>query len=118
MLVPSLKLSLIRNLQSLYLPRHYTWIAISRDEGDVFVIAYGSSRRVGPSNEAVTGKGDGKMDGVDEEKEGGSVAAAAALCVATLKVRYGKQYIPGIYKLDMELKLVLGTAYRKPKDRL
>ena len=43
------------------------------------------SCRVGPSNEAVTGRGDGKMDGVDEENDGGSAAAAAAaLCVATL----------------------------------
>ena len=31
----------------------------------------------------MTGRRDGKMDGVDEEKEGGSAAAAAAaLCVA------------------------------------
>ena len=36
-------------------------------------------------------------NGVDEEKEGGSAAAAAAaLCVATPKARYEKQY-PGIY---------------------
>ena len=30
------------------------------------------------------------------------LAAASAVCVATLKARYEKQYI---YKLDMELKL-------------
>ena len=46
---------------------------------------HGGSRRVGPSNEAVTGRGDGKMDGVDEGKDGGGAAAAAApLCAATL----------------------------------
>ena len=47
---------------------------------------HGGSRRVGPSNEAVTGRGDGKkMDGVDEGKDGGGPAAAAArLCAATL----------------------------------
>ena len=45
----------------------------------------GGSCRVGPSNEALTGRGDGKMDGVDEGKDGGcAAAAAAALCVATL----------------------------------
>ena len=41
--------------------------------------------RVGPSNEAVTGRGDGTMDGVDEGKGGGGAAAAAApMCAATL----------------------------------
>ena len=46
---------------------------------------HGGSRRVGLSNEAVTGRGDGKMDGVDEGKDGGGAAAAAApLCAATL----------------------------------
>ena len=44
--------------------------------------------RVGPSNEAVTAKRDGKMDGVDEGKDGGvgAAAAAAALCVACYTV--------------------------------
>ena len=46
---------------------------------------HGGSRIVGPSNEAVTGGGDGKMDGVDEGKDGeGAAAAAAPLCAATL----------------------------------
>ena len=45
----------------------------------------GGSCRVGPSNEALTGRGDGKMDGVDEGKDGGGAAAAAApLCAASL----------------------------------
>ena len=37
-------------------------MAINRDGGGL-VIMRGGSRRVGPSNEAVTGRGDGKMDG-------------------------------------------------------
>ena len=46
---------------------------------------HGGSRRVRPSNEAVTGRGGGKMDGVDEGKDGGGAAAAAVpLCAATL----------------------------------
>ena len=45
----------------------------------------GGSCRVGPSNEALTGRGDGKMDGVDEGKDGGcAAAAAAALCCYTV----------------------------------
>ena len=40
-------------------------MAINRDGGSVFVIMHGGSRGVGPANEAVTGRGDGKMDGVD-----------------------------------------------------
>ena len=53
----------------------------------------------------------------DGWKAGVLLAAASAVCVATLKARYEKQYI---YKLDMELKLwmVRDIAYRKPKDRL
>ena len=46
-------------------------------------LMHGGSCRVDPWNEVMTGRRDGKMDGVDEEKEGGSAAAAAAaLCVA------------------------------------
>ena len=46
---------------------------------------HGGSRRVDPSNEVMTGRRDGKMEVMDEGKEGGSTAAAAAaLCVATL----------------------------------
>ena len=40
-------------------------MAINWDGGGVFVIMHGGSRRVGPSNEAVTGTGDEKMDRVD-----------------------------------------------------
>ena len=50
-----------------------------------FFFMHGGSRKVDPSNEVMTGRRDGKMDGVNEGKEGGSAAAAAAaLCVATL----------------------------------
>ena len=53
--------------------------------GGVFVIMHGGSCRVGPSNEAVTGRGDEKMDGVGYVKDGGVAASAVdALCVATL----------------------------------
>ena len=46
---------------------------------------HGGILRVDPSNEVLTGRRDGKMDEVDEGKEGGSAAVAAtALCVATL----------------------------------
>ena len=49
----------------------------------VFVFMRGDSRRVDPLNEVITGRRYGKMDGVDEGKERGSAAAAAAaLCVA------------------------------------
>ena len=58
-------------------------MTINCDGGDVFTIMHGGSRRVGASNEAVTGRGDGKMDGVHGGKDG-ACAAAAALCVATL----------------------------------
>ena len=45
----------------------------------------GGSQRGDPWNEVMTGRRDGKMDGVDDVKEGGSTAVAAtALCVATL----------------------------------
>ena len=47
-------------------------------EGCVFVFMHGGSRRVDPSNEVMTGGRYGKMDGVDEAKEGGSAAATAA----------------------------------------
>ena len=53
--------------------------------GVFFFFMHGGSRKVDPSNEVMTGRRDGKMDGVNEGKEGGSAAAAAAaLCVATL----------------------------------
>ena len=69
-------------------------MTINRDGGGVFVIVHGGTRRVGTSNEAVTGRRDGKIDGVDEGKERGSAAAAAAaLCVAIIKARYEKKYI-------------------------
>ena len=42
-----------------------TRMTINWDGGGVFVKMHGGSRRVGPSNEAVTGRGDEKMDGVD-----------------------------------------------------
>ena len=46
---------------------------------------HGGSRRVDPSNDVSTERRYGKMDGVDESKEGRSAAAtAAALCVVTL----------------------------------
>ena len=58
---------------------------LNRDGGCVFVFMYGDSRRVNPSNEAMTGRRYGKMDEVNEGKEGGSAtAAAAALCIVTL----------------------------------
>ena len=53
-------------------------MAINREGGGVFDVVHGGSRRVGPSNEAVTGRGDEKMDRVDEGKEAGNAAAAAA----------------------------------------
>ena len=62
-------------------------MSIYRNGGGVFVIGHGDSRTVGPSNEVRlgTGRGDGKMDRVDEGKKGGSaVAAAAALTVLLL----------------------------------
>ena len=59
----------------------------------------------------MTGRRDGKMEGVDEGKEGGSAAAAAAALCETAKA----QLYTSRYKLDMELKLVWGTACRKPK---
>ena len=50
--------------------------------GGVFVFMHG---RVYPSNEVMAGRRYGKMDGVDEGKEEGSAAdAAAALCAVTL----------------------------------
>ena len=53
---------------------------------------HGGGRRVGPSNEAVTGSADGKMDGVDEGKDGGGAAAAPApLCAATLLLSQQQQ---------------------------
>ena len=59
-------------------------MAINREGGGVFDVVHGGSRRVGPSNEAVTGRGDGKMDGVDEGKE--RVLLPLPLpCVGTLK---------------------------------
>ena len=55
---------------------------------------HGGGRRVGPSNEAVTGRGDGKMNGVDKGKDGGGAATAAVCCytavvaAATAAVRH------------------------------
>ena len=48
---------------------------------------------------------------MDEGKVGGSAAAAAAALCETAKA----QLYTSRYKLDMELKLVWGTACRKPK---
>ena len=60
-------------------------MAINWDGRGVFVAMHGGSRRIGPSNEAVTGRGDEKMDGVDSGKDGGGAdTAVAALGVATL----------------------------------
>ena len=71
---------------------------------------HGGSRRVGPSNEAVTGRGDGKMDGVDEGKDGGGAAAAAApLCAATLLLSL-QQLLLFVIVCRM-LKLVPGSWY-------
>ena len=59
---------------------------------------HGGSCRVDPWNEVMTGRREGKMDGVDDGKEGGTaVAAAAALCIATLKARYQEQYISSMW---------------------
>ena len=64
---------------------------------------HGGSRRVGPSNEAVTGRGDGKMGGLDEGKDGrGAAAAGAPLCAATLL-------------LSLQLLLLLVIVYRMVK---
>ena len=43
-------------------------MAINRDRGGVFVIAHGGSRRVDPSNDAVTGRGVKRMDGWTQER--------------------------------------------------
>ena len=59
---------------------------LNRDGGCVFVFMYGDSRRVNPSNEAMTGRRYGKMDGVDEEKEGGRAAAAVAALVCCYSI--------------------------------
>ena len=89
LLVPSLKLCFIctrYEVDKAY-TINYTILGwpLTGMGGSVFVIVHGGSRTVGPSNEAVSGRGGGKMDGMDEGKEGGSAAAAAAaLCVATL----------------------------------
>ena len=67
-------------------------MAINWDGRGVFVAMHGGSRRIGPSNEAVTGSADGKMDGVDEGKDGGGAAAAPApLCAATLLLSQQQQ---------------------------
>ena len=52
----------------------------------VFVFMHGGSRRVNPSNEVMTGRRYGKMDGVDEGKEGGRAAAAAATLVCCYSI--------------------------------
>ena len=46
-----------------------------------------------------------QYNGVDEGKEGGiaAAAAAAALCVATLKARYEKQRISARYRIEASM---------------
>ena len=77
----------------------------------VFVFMHGGSRRVNPSNEVMTGRRYGKMDGVDEGKEGGRAAAAAAALVCCYSM---SSIWKTIHKLNMELKLVWGTASTIP----
>ena len=47
----------------------------------MYVFMHGGSRRANPSNDVMTGRRYGEMDGVDEGKEGGRDAAAAATLV-------------------------------------
>ena len=46
-----------------------------------------------------------QYNGVDEGKEGGiaAAAAAAALCVATLKARYAKQHVQALYGTEASM---------------
>ena len=70
-------------------------MAINRDGVGVFVIVHGGSRRVGSLNEAVTGRGDGKMDGWTKGRREGVLLPLLLLCVKP--VSYTHLTLPTIY---------------------